>query len=310
MTYGSLRLRLSKLAPNVDLELIDGWIQDRYTQILDQLPWKRLEGETVIQAPPSYQTGTLTATQGSNAIVGVGTTWTAQMTGLTIRIANAPEYYVFAFVDATHATLDRTFEQANLSGATYRIDQNIFLLPISCRIVRGVRSFHPGRRIDLISPGEMNRLAPGRLTYGLPRYAAATWDSNFNPPQMQIEFYPIPSSPSSTGETLSWPVDYIYDPADLDTFQTGFSMLPWTRPTALVNGVQADIAAHLKDYTGAEMYEAKFGSLVKQMSMINALQRGPQPVGLAPELRGGYGGSPGYHRGKHANLDYFDDYDA
>ncbi len=43
MTLGALRLRLSKLAPGVDLELLNGWIQDRYTEILDRLPWQRLE---------------------------------------------------------------------------------------------------------------------------------------------------------------------------------------------------------------------------------------------------------------------------
>ncbi len=41
-TYGEIRLRLKKLFPSVDLELLNGWIQDRYTEILDRLPWQRL----------------------------------------------------------------------------------------------------------------------------------------------------------------------------------------------------------------------------------------------------------------------------
>ena len=389
-TYGEIRLRLSKLAAGVDLELIDGWIQDRYTQILDALPWKRLEGETVIQSPPSYQAGTVTVEQGSNAILGAGTSWTAALNGLTIRIADGVEFYVFTQTDATDGTLDRPYEGSTnaisasavdaagtgyqpgdlfwiaggngaaagivqsvgaggtvatyaitntgngfavangaitttngagvgftlnitavgiSSGLSYRIDQNIFELPYDCRVLRGVRGFHPPRPLTLVSPGELNRIAPGRLVYGIPRYAAATWDANTDPPLMQIEFYPIPASPDSLGNTLSFAVDYIYDAADLTSSDTSFSLLPWTRPAAIVKGVQADIAAWQEKLTLAQSYEAGFERLVKEMAMINALQRGPQALRLAPQLRGR--GTPiGYHWGKHADRDYFgeDDY--
>lgn len=391
-TYGQIRLRCSKLAAGVDLELIDGWLQDRYTEIMDELPWKRTEGETVIQSPVSYQVGTLTATQGSAAVVGSGTAWTAALTGLTIRIADNPEFYVFSFTDGTHGTLDRPYEgstasivasaidaagtgyqpgdlfwitggngaaegivetvgaggavatyqitnNGNLyaiasdvitttsgagvgftlnitevgasSGLSYRIDQNIFLLPADCRIVRGVRSFHPSRDLKLISPGELNRIAPGRHEYGTPRYAVQTWDANTDPPIMQLELSPIPSSPDPLGNTLSFAVDYIYDQADINPTQTSVSLLPWARPAALVKGVQAEIAAWQEKLTLAQAHETKFIALVKQMARINALQRGPQAMTLAPELRG-RGAGPGYRRGKHADRDYFaeDSWDA
>lgn len=390
-TYGQIRLRCSKLAAGVDLELIDGWLQDRYTAIMDELPWKRTEGETVFQSPASYQVGTLTATQGSAAVAGAGTAWTAAMTGLTIRIAGAQEFYVFEQTGATTGTLDRPYEGSTASieasaiatggmdyqpndlfwiaggnglaagivlstsagavtgyqltnsgnsfalangvetttsgagtgftlnitevgvssGLAYRIDQNIFLLANDCRIVRGVRSFHPSRDLELISPGELSRIAPGRHVYGTPRYAVQTWDANTDPPIMQLELYPIPSSPDSLGNTLSFAVDYIYDQADIDPAQTSVSLLPWARPAALVKGVQAEIAAWQEKLSLAEAHETKFMALVKQMKMINALQRGPQALTLAPELRGRTGGL-GYHRAKHADRDYFgeDSWDA
>lgn len=390
-TYGQIRLRCSKLAAGVDLELIDGWLQDRYTAIMDELPWKRTEGETVFQSPASYQVGTLTATQGSAAVVGAGTAWTAAMTGLTIRIADNQEFYVFEWVDATHGTLDRAYEGSTASieasaiaaagidyqpndlfwiaggnglaagivlstsagavtgyqitnsgnsfaladgvgtttsgagtgftlnitevgvssGLAYRIDQNIFLLANDCRIVRGVRRLHASRDLELISPGELNRIAPGRHVYGTPRYAVQTWDANTDPPIMQLELYPIPSSPDSLGNTLSFAVDYIYDQADIDPTETSVSLLPWARPAALVKGVQAEVAAWQEKLTLAQAHEAKFSALLRQMKTINALQRGPQAMTLAPELRGRTGGL-GYHRAKHADRDYFgeDSWDA
>jgi hypothetical protein len=307
MTYGALRLRLSKLAAGVDLELIDGWIQDRYTAILDQLPWKRLEGETTIQVPPSVTAGTITATQGVAAVQGVGTAWTAAQTGLTMRINCSEEFYIFTQVDATDGVLDRPFEQPTVTGAPYRIDQNVFLCALGARVVRAVRGFHPERPIHLITPGELNRMAPDRKVYGYPRWAAATWDSNTDPPILQIELYPIPDSPDSIGSTPAFAVDYIYDAGDLDPSQTGFSMLPWVRPAALINGVLADVAAWKEKLNQSMAYETKFAALVKQMAMINALQRGPTPIRLARELRGGVRG-PDYHWAKHADRDYFGDF--
>lgn len=286
MTYGQIRLRLSKLAPGIDLELLDGWIQDRYTEILDALPWKRLEGESVFQSPASYAVGTVSATQGSSAIAGVGTTWTAAMNGLMTRINNGAEYYNFTYVSATTATLDRPFEQVSGTGFAYRIDQAVFLLPAACRVLRAILPFHNRRRpLQMISPAELDRLAPQRTTYGTPVYAAASWDSYTDPPVMQVELYPVPSNPDSVGNTLSWMVDYIYDPAGLNPSLTSTNMLPWVRPAALIEGVTANIKRHLKDYQGAEEHKKEFASLLVAMARINALQRGPQPIRLAPELR-------------------------
>lgn len=311
MTYGQIRLRLSQLFPGTSLEIIDGFIQDRYIDILDKLPWKRLEGETVVQVPPSVNTGTVSVAHGTQTVTGVGTTWTqATIEGLTMRINNAEEFYIPTFVDATHLLLDRNFEQPDVANVAYRIDQNIFLAPSNARIIRAIRTFHPPRSINgdrMMTPGELNRMAPGRTTYGIPRYASRTWDSSTTPPILQIELYPIPSSPSSTGQLLSFAIDYIYDAADIDPTQTSFTMLPWVRPSAIIAGVQADLASGAE----AQRLEGKCTALVRQMSMINALQRGPQAIRLAPEYRGSRGGYPGYHIGKHADRDYFgeDDFD-
>jgi hypothetical protein len=371
VTYGQIRLRLAKANPGVDLELIDGWIQDRYTEMLDALPWKRLEGEIVLQSPPSYQTGTLAAQQGSANITGSGTAWTAAMDGLTIRIANASEYYMFTYVSATAGTLDRAYEQptgaidtatpdaagagyavgdlftiaggspvlaqgqvvsvngsggvtafdiaaggsnysvasgvattastgvgsgltlnitavGQSSGFSYRIDQNIWQMPAGCRIVRGVRPLHDlDHPLKLVSPGELNRIDPQRATYGTPYYAAPTWDSSADPPSMQVELYPVPTSPDTAGATLSWVVDYICDPAAIDPTQTSASLLPWTRPAALIAGVEAEISASKGDTAKATLKEARFQALLRQTMQINALQRGSSPMRLARELKRG-----------------------
>jgi len=48
MTYGQIKLRLTQAFPGVSLDLIEGWINDRYQEILGELPWTRLTVQTVI----------------------------------------------------------------------------------------------------------------------------------------------------------------------------------------------------------------------------------------------------------------------
>lgn len=394
MTYGQIRLRLSKLLPGIDVELIDGWVQDRYAMILDLLAWKRLEGEAVFQVPLSYAIGTVSAQQGSNAITGSGTTWTSDMTGLMIRINNGTEYYTFTYVSATSATLDREYEgstasiitggfavatagagynagdiiypaggnglaqlqvltvgpggsvatlgvvaggnnytvqngvvttttgrgtgltinitQVGLSaGLPYRIDQNIFQLPAECRILRGVRPLHDrDHPLEIISPAEMSRRTNFRNLYGTPRWACQTWDTATDPPIMQVELGPVPNSPDSLGNALSFVVDYVYDPPALfdgsSAPSTGQTVLPWVRPYALIEGVQASALTWKADQNpqaasaflgAAGRHEQAFTAAMQNLAFTNAQQRGAQPMRLAHELRR----QPphAYHRGPH-----------
>src|SRR5216684_4207084 len=55
--------------------------------------WSFRKRETVILTTAPYSVGTVTATQASPTIVGVGTTWTAGMIGTAIRIPGASTFY-------------------------------------------------------------------------------------------------------------------------------------------------------------------------------------------------------------------------
>lgn len=227
-TFGEIRFRLSKLVPGVDLDLLDGWIMDRYQEILDTLPWSRLEAVVAIQSPAEYATGTLTATAGSTSITGAGTTWTTAMTGRIIRIANRPEYYGFTRVSDTTATLDRAFEGETAAGLTYQVDQNVFPLPSDARIVNGVSFHFGGRQLVKKSLGELNETAPNRTLYGEPLYWAPYMDAYTDPPVPQIELYPIPD------ELWTFAVQFTADAAAADAATPSATVLPWLRPAALV----------------------------------------------------------------------------
>lgn len=284
MTYGQLRLQITQENPGGVLEKIDGWIQDRYTEILDRIEWKRAQSDSVLQSPASYVAGTIAAVEGSADIIGVGTSWTAAMTGRMIRLDNQTEYYQFTYVSSTLARLDRGWEHPSTSASTYRIDQAVFLLPEGCRILKGCRSLHAWEPpLERVTPGELSRRAGQRLSYGSPTMYAPTYDNFSDPPIMQVELYPIPDSPGSSGETLSFVVDYDFDSSVLTPSATSASLLPWVRPAALKAGVKANALLDAGDWNGAKMMQSEMDRLVSIMARTNAAQVGPEPIRLAPE---------------------------
>ncbi len=60
-------------------------------------------------SPLDYQTGTVTRTNSSAALVGTGTTWTSAMVGDLIVFADGTTNTVSVFTDATHITLGATY---------------------------------------------------------------------------------------------------------------------------------------------------------------------------------------------------------
>lgn len=278
MTYGEIRYRLAKLAPGVDLALIDGWMQDRYREMLDELPWQRLQAVSTIQTVAEYNTGTVTATNGLTTINGVGTAWTSAMTGRMIRIAGRPEFYEFTYIAPASGSLDRGFEGASGGGQSYRINKSSYALPLALRFVTGVRSNATENSLSPRSTAELNELAPVRDVYGPPETFSLAMDQTSDPPLAQIELYPIPT------EVHGYLIDQEQEGADLTAGATAVSLLPWTRPGALLAGVQADIAIHLKDDSAADRYELRFKRLLGQMVRNECFLQGPSPLRMTKGL--------------------------
>lgn len=79
-----------------------------------------------------YNTGTISVTKGSTAVVGVGTTFAADMEGRYIRLtADGSDrlwYRVKDFTDTTHLVLENVYEGETQAGAAYEIAE-AFNLP-------------------------------------------------------------------------------------------------------------------------------------------------------------------------------------
>lgn len=77
------------------------------------------------QSVGNYTTGTIELTNGSTAVVGTGTTFTAGMVGKKLRVTgetgSSSFYTISAYTDATHITLSGNYAGSTGSGKVYTI---------------------------------------------------------------------------------------------------------------------------------------------------------------------------------------------
>lgn len=76
-----------------------------------------------------YNTGTITATNGSAVITGSGTTFTSAMVGRKLIVGgDSTAYRVKTFTSATSITLESVYQGTTVSGSTYGIFKHIYRL--------------------------------------------------------------------------------------------------------------------------------------------------------------------------------------
>lgn len=172
----------------------DAFIQTAYTQIWEAHEWMARKVDALVALVADYKTGTLTATQGSATLVGVGTTWASGMVNRWIRIGSANELYrVATYVDATHLTIESPtggtgWQAATTAAATYVIFQHVYKLASDVdQVLLPTREYAlhetTKEQIDAIDPA---RTSTGTTMAWAPRELAS--DGAY-----QIELWPRPN---------------------------------------------------------------------------------------------------------------------
>jgi hypothetical protein len=267
-TFGDLRLQLARRFPGADLDLLDSYLVAGYNEILDRTNWQRSEAEYVLQTTSQVQ-GSATVTVGSNAVVGVGTTWDATMSGRMIRFGADPEYYGFTYVDATHATLDRNYSGS--SGTVgFLLNQNVYVLPSEAREVEQVAFMNCWWQAERTTLQKLNQIDPGRNTYSdIVAHWAPYMDEQTSPPTPQIELWPVPTV-QRTATVLYWVDNQVSLP-----LSASVAILAWVVPQAVV-----ELAAEIFYRDGGKLPQAQAARTaaeryIQDMLLRDALQTGP-----------------------------------
>ena len=123
-TFEKLWKKILLYAPDCPLPLAQEFVNTAYSRALAYSEWSALRKESEFVIADTYDTGTVTVTQGSTAVTGSGTTFTAAMVGRQFIVEGiAPFYTVATAPTSTSLTLDREFGGTTAAGASYDIVQ-------------------------------------------------------------------------------------------------------------------------------------------------------------------------------------------
>jgi len=119
-------LNLGRIDSPNNSDFAKGIINDSYTRTLPRVEdWSVIITDDNLKMVAAYNTGTVSVTVGSTALVGVGTTFTATMTaanGYKIKISGARDIYKFTYASATTATISPSLSSgANITNASFEV---------------------------------------------------------------------------------------------------------------------------------------------------------------------------------------------
>lgn len=240
LTYGDqvtkLRTRFPRCGPNEAENLIWQAVVDLH----NEHAWSFLITEGKIITEASYNTGTLSVTNGSNAVtVSVDATWqTSWTTGASTRkilIAGRPETYDLIVSGPNAGFLESAWIGDTNAAATYVMWRDIYALPVTCDFGREFFILQPAlnRRISIVdynrfqAAAALQQNSPGMpiaatrvgLTTNLGVLGVPQLKFGPNPPSSQevyvVLFYASPVKPVDLGAFLDpiWPAraeDLIY----------------------------------------------------------------------------------------------------
>jgi hypothetical protein len=282
-TFGQIQFELTSFAksnqlPAVDLELVRGWINEAYGDVLDHRGWKGLEVRAVLQTVSTYRTGTVTVTNGSAAVTGSGTTFTTAMTGRQFRVPGSYESYTFTYVSGTSGTLDRNFEGETAAGIAFEIFQTVYQLPARVKhiaLMRNPRTNHP---MQLMTEENLDQASAARLTIGEPYFYSPATDTTdaATPIYHQVEIYPAPETAVGLNYT------YVRLPIEFSGTNTSVEILPWVDSRAVIAGAKALMLAHMKQYQEAGAEGVIASRSIDRMSQVETATVGPSRLRMAP----------------------------
>lgn len=267
--FGEFLMLLGKLpeGASADGELLKHYANLRIEQIIKSFPWTRLQRTAIIETVAKYDTGTVTIVSGATTGVGVGTTFTVDMNGRRVRIAETSAFYIFGFVDALNFTIDRPYEDAtNVAAGGFRIWQPIYSLPPDVGRLKSLNV--PTRRwnIDEKNRQWLDRMDSGRAFYGDPQAYVFYSDAD-SQQQPQIELYP--GTENKEGLTVEYEAKFMPMLKEMDLFPDWFSI------AALWAGCVSDLNGRPMDK------EALFENELKIMQGEDTRRKPPLEIPLA-----------------------------
>jgi hypothetical protein len=231
LDYGSMLREVCGWNSAVDAMQAGRMINNRYRQIIDRRKWYGTKVRGNAGVANVISNGTATVTAGSNAVTGVGTTWTSALIGLQFRNGFTQPYQTITNVlNATSLTLDTPFQ--GLGGTFgYQIVESYLTFGANIKRLEWAVNQLFGWPMQVNVPVEViNEKDTWRQNLGWARIFAT------RPPtpdgQYQVEVWPTPYN------LQVFPFEAYTQPADM--VLDGDCPVAWIRSDLLVAGAICD----------------------------------------------------------------------
>ena len=225
--------------PLAPLHLVRFWTQEAYRQVCDRRPWSWLRSENEFLITAQKTAGTVTVTNNSAAVVGVGTAFAASDVGRQFRSGTSgPVYSIATHTDATNITIDRVYGGTTAAGASYTILDAYVTMPADFLRFISVLDTSNNWQLHLwITEAELNAWDAQRSSTGTPWALVNRRRSSLAATVGRAQYELWPYQTSAKG----YPYYYIRNPeslADTDTLQDPLN----SRSDILVMGAIAQCA--------------------------------------------------------------------
>lgn len=185
--YQGLYNRLILYSPELPVGLAQTFVNKAYARILSEKWWSGLRKDTEIFINDPYTTGTITVTQGSTTVQGIGTAWGANI-GPQV-FSNGQQYIAFQLVVNAQApfydivavntgaqtlTLDRPFPDVTQTVG-YSLENVYLVMPNDFIAVESMRDMQNNWRLHVTSfrQSQLDIWDPRRTVTGTPWVMAA-----------------------------------------------------------------------------------------------------------------------------------------
>lgn len=157
--------------------------------------WPERIKHSFIVTAGQYTTGTITVLNGSTAIVGAGTTFTASMVGRRLALTSSSVWYrVASFTDTTHINLERVYTETSGAAKAYTIYADEYDVDESVESIQNVGLLSSTGSVVMLDELDLERWAAIPQSLGSPRIWAAVTALDVSPNTRRVRLWPVPSS--------------------------------------------------------------------------------------------------------------------
>lgn len=238
-----------------------GFLNNRYATVTTKRQWDWLYQSVDINFKAPYETGTLSLTQNSESVTGVGTVWSSNVVPNNYLVPTGRnERYLIETVDSqTTLTLQGQYAGDTATDVAYKIVKPVVELPSDCEHVQGIVLGESLGKLVPLGLQEMRRKQAHDLSrVGVPVYFTEV-GRRAEDGVRHIEIWPAPD------KDYVAQLNYGVNIMALEDSASNYPLIPDRHRVVLYYGGLADMYMFLRDPTNFQLAQANHLAALQNM---------------------------------------------